>query len=649
MKKKEQMSGLEIKTPTEKRLSSLTEGWILWAAGAADEMYCGRFATLLRALPKTGRWTLVVFREQPETPVVFTSVLDLIAAVGAVDYRGVADRTALEAALPQDGLTKIVFETSGLGTPQAQQGLKRLIAGVLRKIRRPSRLKPLRGFLDAGARGHMIYQMCVPRTVGMGIPEGLSVVEPPSAERYADYKENSFLETTQQPLSTFGLDVDTASYTTMRRYLTDDKMLPPKESVRLEEFVNYFTYDYPTPTDDAPVAVNCELAPCPWAKDHKLLRVGVQAKRVQTEQLPPSNLVFLLDVSGSMDCNGGFEMLKKSMRLLVDQLREVDHVSIVTYADETTLELPPTSGAHKDQILAVLNRLECGGCTYGSNGIQLAYEQARKNFDPKANNRVILMTDGDFNVGIQSPKALEAFIREQRGNGIFLSLLGVGMGNYHDDTMKRLSTAGKGNYAFIDNLLEAKKVLVNEFGGTLFTVAKDVKLQLEFNPAQVGSYRLLGYECRSLEAKDFNDDKKDGGETGSGHSMTAFYELVPTGVTAPVSPTDALKYQQTTPVASDELLTVKLRYKEPQGETSRKLEYPVKAVDITRTEGASEDFRFASAVAEFALLLEDSPFKGKASYDAVLARARDAKGTDEAGLRAEFIRLVETAQLCTRT
>ena len=259
------------------------------------------------------------------------------------------------------------------------------------------------------------------------------------------------------------------------------------------------------------------------------------------------------------------------------------------------------------------------------------------------------MTDGDFNVGIQSPKALEAFIREQRGNGIFLSLLGVGMGNYHDDTMKRLSTAGKGNYAFIDNLLEAKKVLVNEFSGTLFTVAKDVKLQLEFNPAQVGAYRLLGYECRSLEAKDFNDDKKDGGETGSGHSMTAFYELVPTGVTAPVPPTDALKYQQTTPVASDELLTVKLRYKEPQGETSRKLEYPVKAAEITRTEGASEDFRFASAVAEFALLLEDSPFKGKASYDTVLARARDAKGTDEAGLRAEFIRLVETAQLCTRT
>ena len=638
---------IKLQKASLKVVSALSEGWILWSAGTDDQVFAPNFLALLEQLPETGKWTLVVFREQPEKPVSFTSRADLVAALQAVCYSGEPDRVALEVSLPQDGVPKVIFEAPKPRHFVAPRLLSafRMAGNMLYPQKKCAHsLRKLDGFLQNAG----VTSFCEPALAAF-TASTMSFDEPSKSERYADFKENTFVETTREPLSTFGLDVDTASYTTMRRYLTDHKELPPKESVRLEEFVNYFTYNYAAPTDDAPVAVNCELAACPWAKDHRLLRVGVQAKRIETDQLPPSNLVFLLDVSGSMECNGGFEMLKKSMSLLVDQLRNEDHVSIVTYADETTLQLPPTSGAEKEKIRGVIERLECGGCTYGSNGIQLAYEQARKNFDPKANNRVILMTDGDFNVGIQSPKALEAFIREQRGNGIFLSLLGVGMGNYHDDTMKRLSTAGKGNYAFIDNLLEAKKVLVNEFSGTLFTVAKDVKLQLEFNPAQVGAYRLLGYECRSLEAKDFNDDKKDGGETGSGHSMTAFYELVPTGVTAPVSSTDKLKYQQSTPVASDELLTVKLRYKEPQGETSRKLEYPVKAVDITRTEGASEDFRFASAVAEFALLLEDSPFKGKASYDAVLARARDAKGTDEAGLRAEFIRLVETAQLCTRT
>lgn len=477
------------------------------------------------------------------------------------------------------------------------------------------------------------------------LADGLCESDALGCERYAEYHENTFVETLREPLSTFGLDVDTASYTTMRRYIEEYGRLPPKDSVRLEEFVNYFPYSYAEPTDDAPIAANCELAPCPWNADHKLLRVGVQARRIAEENLPPSNLVFLLDVSGSMNGNGGFDMLKKSMRMLVDRLRPEDSVAIVTYADETRLYLPATKGTHKDKIRTAVEALSCGGCTYGAGGIQMAYQEAKRNFDARANNRVILMTDGDFNVGISSPKELEDFIRTERGTGIFLSILGVGRGNYHDDTMKKLSTAGKGNYAFIDSLLEAKKVLVNEFGGTLFTVAKDVKLQLEFNPARVASYRLLGYESRALAARDFNDDKKDGGETGSGHSMTAFYELVPVGAPVSVPSTDPLKYQQTTLAPSDELLTVKLRYKDPQGDTSKLMEYPVKEDAIDAHGDPTEDFRFAAAVAEFALLLEDSPFKGTASFATILARAKSAKGADPDCLRAEFIRLVEMAQL----
>ena len=463
-------------------------------------------------------------------------------------------------------------------------------------------------------------------------------------ERYAAFKENEFLEVKTSPLSTFGLDVDTASYTTMRRYLMEMKRLPPKDSVRIEEYVNYFSYGYEGPTGNVPVAVACELGACPWNAAHKLLRVGVQAKRVPKESIPPCNLVFLIDKSGSMNGNGGFAMLIQAMKLLTGQLRPEDSVAIVSYASGVQVELPTTSGADKARILQVLEGLRAGGATSGGEGLQLAYEEAMKNYSSKKNNRVVLVTDGDFNVGISNPSELERFIADKRKTGVFLTVLGVGCGNYRDEMMKKLANAGNGNYAFLDGVLEAKKVLMTEFGGTMLTVAKDVKLQLEFNPALVGAYRLLGYENRLLAAKDFNDDKKDAGEMGSGHSMTALYELVPPGATNVVAATDALKYQKQVPVANEELLTVKLRYKLPDADTSTRIDQPVVAKDVTSAE-PSESFRFASAVAEFALLLKDSAYKGNASFNAVIERARAAKGRDDDGWRAEFIRLVETAQL----
>ena len=339
-------------------------------------------------------------------------------------------------------------------------------------------------------------------------------------------------------------------------------------------------------------------------------------------------------------------MMKSGLKMLVGKLRPEDRVAIVTYADGTTVQLASTPGSEKDKIHAVVDGLRCGGCTYGAGGIQLAYEEAKKNFDKNANNRVILITDGDFNVGISDPKLLEDFIAEKRESGIFLTVLGVGHGNYQDANMKKLSTAGNGNYAYLDSVLEAKKVMMNEFGGTLFTVAKDVKLQLEFNPAEVKGYRLLGYESRKLAAKDFNDDKKDAGEIGSGHTMTAFYEIVPAGSDEKVADVDPLKYQKRTESGRGEVCTVKLRWKKPDGDTSMLKEIPVAEAQIT-PKTPSEDFRFASAVAEFALIMSDSKFKGDASFDRILDRARHAKGEDLEGYRAEFIRLVETAQLLT--
>lgn len=511
-------------------------------------------------------------------------------------------------------------------------------------VNSPVTMKTLTGSRTPGSIGSMRREIASSERLRRFSPERLAEQQPAGTERYAEIQENDYRDPKSEPLSTFGLDVDTSSYTTMRRYLTEWKRQPPKGSVRLEEFVNYFKYRYPQPKGDDPIVIACEMGVCPWAPTHKLLRVGVQAREVPVEKLPPCNLTFLIDVSGSMGGNGGFEMMKSGLKMLVGKLRPEDRVAIVTYADGTTVQLASTPGSEKDKIHAVVDGLRCGGCTYGAGGIQLAYEEAKKNFDKNANNRVILITDGDFNVGISDPKLLEEFIATKRESGIFLTVLGVGRGNYQDANMKKLSTAGNGNYAYLDSVLEAKKVMMNEFGGTLFTVAKDVKLQLEFNPAEVKGYRLLGYESRKLAAKDFNDDKKDAGEIGSGHTMTAFYEIVPAGSDEKIADVDPLKYQKRTESGRGEVCTVKLRWKKPDGDTSMLKEIPISEAQIT-SKTPSEDFRFASAVAEFALLASDSKFKGGASFDKILDRARHAKGEDLEGYRAEFIRLVETAQL----
>jgi Ca-activated chloride channel family protein len=448
----------------------------------------------------------------------------------------------------------------------------------------------------------------------------------------------------REPVSTFSIDVDAASYSNVRRFLSQGT-LPPADAVRLEELVNYFPYRYADRTGRHPFAVSTEVGPCPWAPDHRLVRIGLQARRVATRDLPPSNLVFLVDVSGSMQSPDKLPLVKQAFRALVKELRPQDRVAIVVYAGAAGLVLPPTDGGDQRAILEAIDRLEAGGSTAGGAGIRLAYDVAREHFNREGNNRVILATDGDFNVGVSSDAEMVRLIEQRREEGTFLTVLGFGTGNLKDSKMEQMADKGNGHYAYIDSFREAQKVFVQEFGGTLFTVAKDVKIQVELNPARVRSYRLLGYENRLLNREDFADDRKDAGELGSGHSVTALYEVVPVGARPVAEVDDSLVYQDVNvrPDArrSEELLTVRVRYKDPQGTASRLLETPVK----DRTDGrASEDMRFASAVAGFALLLRDSEHRGGASFDQVLTLARGARGDDENGYRGEFIGLVEAAK-----
>jgi Ca-activated chloride channel homolog len=464
-----------------------------------------------------------------------------------------------------------------------------------------------------------------------------------NTEEYNALTENVFTQTSKQALTTFSIDVDRASYTTTRQALMDKRM-PARKSLRLEEFINYFDYNYATPKGNAPIAVETELATSPWNEGLQLLRIGLQAKRINTEALPPSNLVFLLDVSGSM--NGALEVVKESLYLVIDQMREQDRVSIVVYAGNSGLVLPATSGANKQEIKAALDRLQAGGSTAGGEGIKLAYSEAMKNFRKEGNNRIILCTDGDFNVGVSSDAELQSLIEEKRKTGIFLSCLGFGQGNYKDNHMETLADKGNGNYAYIDNLAEAKKVLVKEFGGTIFTVAKDVKLQIEFNPTHVKAYRLIGYENRKLNNEDFNDDKKDAGEMGSGHTVTALYEIIPQNVNSTyLKNIDASKYQTTTTTAaaaSGEVATLKIRYKEPTSETSQKLEHVINS-PVLPYANASENFRFAMAVAEFGLLLRQSEYKGNAAYAQAKQLAKGALGSDTEGYRKGLLELIDIA------
>ncbi len=461
-------------------------------------------------------------------------------------------------------------------------------------------------------------------------------------EEYSRIYDNDFLLTKENPLSTFSIDVDTASYSNVRRFLNNNQ-LPPEDAVRIEEMVNYFSYDYPQPTGTDPFSINTEVSTCPWNKDHRLVLIGLQGKKMDLKDMPASNLVFLIDVSGSMQDYNKLPLLKSAFRLLVDQLRPGDRVSIVVYAGSSGVVLDSVSGAEKDKIMQAIDNLQAGGSTAGAQGIVAAYEIAKKNLIKDGNNRIILATDGDFNVGITSESELLRMIEEKRNDGIFLTILGFGMGNYKDAKMEKLADKGNGSIAYIDNLLEAKKVFVNQLTGTLFTIAKDVKIQVEFNPAKVKAYRLIGYENRKLENKDFNDDKKDAGELGAGHTVTALYEVVPSDSKEEFAKTDDLKYQKVAVAPSDDLLTVKLRYKEPTGDTSKLLSKEVNSkAEVIKP---SNNFEFASAVAEFGLLLRNSQYKAGASYRDVLERAKAAKGSDSDGYRADFIKLVEIAQM----
>ena len=466
-------------------------------------------------------------------------------------------------------------------------------------------------------------------------------------EGYANIIENKFLAATQNPLSTFSIDVDEASYTNVRRFIQSGE-LPPAGAVRIEEMINYFDYDYAQPVNDDPFNVNTEISDCPWNNQHRLVHIGLQGKNIPLENLPPANLVFLIDVSGSMEDYNKLPLVKASLNMLVTQLRDEDKVAIVVYAGNAGLVLPSTSGSEKTKIREAIDNLEAGGSTAGGDGIKLAYKIARKNFNNAANNRVVLATDGDFNVGLSSDDELVRLIEKERESKVFLSVLGYGMGNYQDSKMQQLADKGNGNHYYIDNINEARKVLVSEFGGTLFAIAKDVKIQIEFNPNKVQTYRLIGYENRILAAEDFNDDKKDAGELGSGHTVTALYEIIPVGVKSEfIKTVDPLKYQATkvsaVSIANDnEIMTIKLRYKKPREDESKLISQPVIETNLA-LDKASDNFRFSAAVASFGMLLRNSEYKEQSSYQQVLNLAKSSKGKDDNGYRHEFIKLVETA------
>ena len=465
-----------------------------------------------------------------------------------------------------------------------------------------------------------------------------------NAETYKEIKENSFVAVAQQPVTTFSADVDRAAYGNVRRIIGYGQ-IPPKDAVRIEEMVNYFDYDYPAPEEGSasPLRISPELAPAPWNPNHLLLRIGLQAKKIDLAKAPPSNIVFLIDVSGSMDEENKLPLLKSSFKMLLGQLRPDDKIAIVTYANGTKVALPSTSVKDKEKIIKVLDNLYASGGTSGGRGIQLAYEQAQKSFIKNGNNRIILATDGDFKIGINNTTDLEKFIEKQRESGIYMSVLGFGIGNYRDDMVETIADKGNGNYAYIDNITEAKKVLVNELSGTLFAVAKDVKLQLEFNPKYVKEYKLIGYENRMLANEDFTNDKKDAGEIG--HTVTALYELVPSdGKVA-----QSLRYQSqelNEKGKGNELGFLKIRYKDPKVKDAKSVEITEPLVFNKKAlKETSTDYRFAASVAEFGILLRDNSNKANATYDQVIELAEGAIGKDPEGYRKEFVRLVKSVKM----
>jgi Ca-activated chloride channel family protein len=470
-----------------------------------------------------------------------------------------------------------------------------------------------------------------------------------NTEEYARIVENDFLDVIGNPLSTFSIDVDAASYGNTRRFIMHDR-LPPEDAVRIEEFINYFDYDYERPVGGKPFSINLEYASCPWNPEHGLVHIGLRGEELAVEDQKPSNLVFLIDVSGSMQPENNLPLLRKAFTMLVDQLKDDDRVSIVVYASAAGLVLPSTPGSEKGRIKHAIDNLYAGGSTAGCAGIKLAYKIAKENYIHGGNNRVVLATDGDFNVGVSSTSELVRLIEEKRDEGIFLTVLGFGIGNYKDHRLEQLADKGNGNHAYIDNILEAKKVLVDGVTATLYTIAKDVKIQVEFNPAKVSTYRLIGYENRLLKKEDFDDDKKDAGEIGAGHTVTALYEIVPAGGRKETLEIKELKYMETAVKReawnSDEILTVRIRYKDPDGDTSKLITTALKG-GPANLEKSSENFRFSAAVAMYAMILRDSQYKGDAKLYDVSSLAKSAIGDDPYTYRAEFLRIVERTKILT--
>ncbi len=468
-------------------------------------------------------------------------------------------------------------------------------------------------------------------------------IAPTNQEEYASIEENEYLNPKNEPLSTFSIDVDNASYSNVRRMLNYGSK-PSSHAVRIEEMINYFTYDYPQPTNGHPFSINTEINDAPWNKEHKLLHIGLQGYKVDFAQAPANNLVFLLDVSGSMENANKLPLVKQSMEMILNELREEDRVAIVVYAGAAGLVLPSTSAAQKGKIMEAIGNLSAGGSTAGGAGIKLAYKTAKENFIKNGNNRIVLCTDGDFNVGVSSKSGLQDMIEEKRKEGVFLTVLGFGMGNYKDNRLETLADKGNGNYGYIDNLNEAKKMLVSEMGGTFLTIAKDVKIQVEFNPEFVESYRLIGYENRKLQNRDFDDDTKDAGELGAGHSVTALYEIVPKGMAA-TSSAQNLRYQEniSKQIGNQEWAYVKFRYKKPDGDKSTLLTHTIKHSGRSFSD-ASGNYKFSAAVAGWGLLLRDSKFKGDATFKMVYDLADKSKGEDPYGYRTEFLSLIKKSE-----
>lgn len=469
-----------------------------------------------------------------------------------------------------------------------------------------------------------------------------------NTEEYNTINENEFKDALQNPLSTFSIDVDKASYSNVRRFLTENQ-LPPKGAVRIEEMVNYFKYDYPQPKGEHPFSIQTELSQCPWNKENKLLHIGIQGKSIDYDNLKPSNLVFLVDVSGSMDDPNKLPLVKASLKMLIKGLGKKDRIALVTYAGNAGLVLPSTSCDETETIEEAIDNLNAGGSTAGGQGILLAYKVAKENMIEGGNNRVILASDGDFNVGVSSTSELVSLVEEKRKDNIYITICGFGTGNYKDGRMEQISDIGNGNYFYIDNIQEAKKVFVTEMRANLFTIAKDVKIQVEFNPAHVQSYRLIGYEDRILNKEDFNNDKKDAGELGAGHTVTALYEIVPVGMTSNIPQVDKLKFQEGNKVKesslkNNELMVLKLRYKPITSDESKLIESVVLDESLAPNQ-TSDNFRFSSSVAAFGMLLRQSEYINKFTYDDVMELAKNSDTHDEEGYRAEYIKLIETASL----